>query len=744
MPFNLINHIKHKANGQPVANMWNSMMYQDNTGYHVAKIYCEHPVLSSLLVTFRAETHVNYKSQLRIPTSGNTVYSASSYGSQNLKAHDPRSATRVNIHRSGNRNQWSGSNRNATQGQSWRRNDIQPKPSRYQPQLGDTPTQDATHRRGMLQPDTSRASASPPHFMLPNNPHTSTAGVVNDARSFTTADDRMLASFAESRGAKRSDAGSSSSDREADKQAEDTRTEPSNHRGAFQGGRTSRMVHQRTPPRPVNSSWRGAGMNPRDGNEGHTNVQWQNDGRAAQVPVLNPVHGFHSAHKNAGDQLSLRTATMPIHLPSPVASSQHSGGGSSPQANEPHGQISQNLPGSFMSPQHNNFAQNYARPTSKFPHRTFHGRALVKSGGLMKHSHSMPAMDQKVTQRLSAQRLRAQAAAFEPESLGAQATRSPSIQDWVIETPSRTAFEIEPSSSSSSGQLPLINTIVAALEYSPDKYATNTQHLDMEQKLKWYKARVSMLEAEIKLAGSTADLVATLKWYRAKVDMLEVDIIAAHKEHEVARGDLAQPTDDHPPQSPTTPHNSAHWPKKASGSSVESALIAPLVDDNGKICRSVSKSRLEKRTHVGQKIRHRRGNISTEGFTGSFDARMNANVEGLLASPTRSGTYPIGLPAHTHAHPPQQRHSARLASGHLAAAQMDSCTEGQHQQVGEYCRDESPNITSPTSMTGEDDDVFSPRGRGYHNMQSPSTRDVSQVSNTGGIWLQGQGGYGYE
>ena len=55
MPFTLINHIKHKANGQPVANMWNSMMYHDNTGYHVAKIFCEHPVLSSVLVTFRAE-----------------------------------------------------------------------------------------------------------------------------------------------------------------------------------------------------------------------------------------------------------------------------------------------------------------------------------------------------------------------------------------------------------------------------------------------------------------------------------------------------------------------------------------------------------------------------------------------------------------------------------------------------------------------------------------------------------------
>lgn len=720
----MINHIKHKANGQPVANMWNSMMYHDNTGYHVAKIFCEHPVLSSLLVTFRAEMQSNYKTQLRTATSGNTSYSASSYSSQNRKTNDPRSATRVHIHRSGDRNQVSTVNRDAFQGQSWRRNDAPP-PPRFEPQVGNTPTQVATHRRGMLQHD-SRVSALPPQFSLASNSRAATAGAMHGSRSFTTADDRMLAEFAESRGAKRSDTGSSSSDREADQHANNARVGPSNnYRGNLQDGSGSRALQRRTPPPLATSNWRGADMSARRGY-----VQWQKDGRAAQVPVLtdnSPPGLVHSAYKNAGSQQPWRAAPMPYHLPSPAASSQPSKKCPSPSPSRLQGGLSQN--------------QNHIRPASK-PHRSFPGRItnpsvedqqyLFNPSSSMQHSQSMPAMVQEVTQRLSALQLRAQAGAFKPDDLGKGDKSPPSIQDWVIETPTRATFETEQSSSSQDKALLLPNKTVAAQEFSPDKLATNTRYLDMEQKLKWYKARIAMLEVEIDVSGSTPDTELVLKWNKARIDLLEVEMNAAHREHEVARGDLAQPTDDHPPESPKHAHLSADWPNRASGSSIESAMIEPVVGDDGKICRSVSKNRLDKFTHIGQKLRHRRGGLTfgSQEFSGSFDARLNANVEDLLASPTPSGRYPFPLPGHTHAHPPQGRTSTYPAHGHPAADHFDSCTEGKYQQPDDYFGNEAHDMNSSTSLAQGDDDVFlddSPRGRGHQNIQSPSSY--------GGVWL---------
>jgi len=752
VPFTLINHIKHKANDQPVANMWNSMMYHDNTGYHVAKIFCEHPVLSSVLVTFRAEMRSNYKTQLRIPTSGNTQFSASSFGSQNRKLNDPRSATRVHIHRSGDRNQWA--NRDAAQSQSWRRNDVPPPPPRYQPQIGNTPTQVATHRRGMLQND-SKVADLPPQFSLASNHHASSAGAMHSARSFTTADDRMLAEFAESREAKRSDTGSSSSDRKTDQQAKNIRAGSNNYSGGYQDGCASRSLQRRTPPPPVNSNWRSTDMSARRGF-----VQWQKDGRAAQVPVFTedspPGLGIHSAYKNAGDQQPWRSATMLFHLPSPVTSSQPSKEGSSPQANELRRQTKQNPPAPSPSPFHGGFGQDHVRPTSK-PHRTFPGRStprfvdsqqpLINPDNSVKHSHSMPVMVHQVTQRLSAQYLRAQAEASEPGTLGRAVKTSPSIQDWVIETPVRSAFEIEQSSSPSGNALSLVNMSAVVQEDSPEKLTAKTRHLDLEQKLKWHKARVDMLEVEIDMPGSNLKMEAVLKWQKAKVRMLQIDIIAAHKEHEVARGNLAQPTDDHPPQSPRHEHHSSEWPKRANGSSVESELIEPVVDENGKICRSASKNRLDKFTHIGQKLRHRRGTFTfaNQEFSGSFDARLNANVEDLLASPTSSGRYPIPLPGHTHAHPPQGRPSTGLAHGRPEATpgHIDSCTEGKYSQEHEYCGNEAHRLNS-ANLTGADDDVFiSSRGRGYLNRQSPSIRDPSQMSYNGGTWLGNKGESGY-
>jgi hypothetical protein len=346
-------------------------------------------------------------------------------------------------------------------------------------------------------------------------------------------------------------------------------------------------------------------------------------------------------------------------------------------------------------------------------------------------------MVHQVTQRLSAQHLRAQAEAFKPGTLEMKAKPSPSIQDWVIETPTRAAFETEQSSSSPDKALPLVNKT----EFSPDKLTTDTRHLDIEQKLKWYKARVAMLEVEIDVSGSTPDNELVLKWNKARVALLEVEINAAHKNHEVARGDLAQPTDDHPPESPKYAHLSADWPNRASSSTIESELIEPVVGDDGKICRSASKNRLGKFTHIGQKLRHRRGTFTfgSGEFSGSFHARLNANVEDLLASPTPSGRYPIPLPGHSHAHPPQGRASSGVAHGHPAAAadNIDSCTEGKYQELDDYFNNETFGINSSTSLAEEDGDVFvSSPGRGYQYTQSPSSY--------GGVSLEDKGGFGYQ
>jgi hypothetical protein len=132
--------------------------------------------------------------------------------------------------------------------------------------------------------------------------------------------------------------------------------------------------------------------------------------------------------------------------------------------------------------------------------------------------------------------------------------------------------------------------------------------------------------------------------------------------------------------------------------------------------------------------------FGSQEFSGSFDARLNANVEDLLASPTPSGRYPIPLPGgHTHAHPPQGRPSTGPAHGHPAADHIDSCTEGKYQQLDDYFGNEAHGMNPSTSLTQGDDDVFLddlPRGRGHQNMQSPSSY--------GGVWLNENDGHGYQ
>lgn len=761
MPFALINHIKHKANKQPVANMWNSMTYNDNTGYHVAKIYVEHPVLSSMLVTSRLDKEVDYKSRLRIATTGNTSYSASSYGSHNEKSHDPRSATRVSIHRSGNRNQWSGVSRDAMQGQPWRRNSVAPTPQRqiqfdrsitaamdssYTANMDSgiaaamnainiTPSAYTAQHHGLPQSNMAAAAATPPNFPLAEHPHPASRGFSNSsgtAPSFTTADDRMLAEYASSRAMKRNEA-----------------TPPTqnsgglnNAPGGFRDARASRtgQPSHNTAPAPVNTDLRGAGLGFPDSYQGSPhNVQWQKNGHAALVPIY-----FDSAVGNAMNggyrtqaQVPAQNGGYPAHLPTPATSTQPSKTGLSADGEALREQMSQGFRTPSQMLARNEVTQSHGRQVPRTSSRLMFGvnnsrddeDDVAKPGSPMKHSHSMPTMLHQPLHRLSAKHLNAHATSFRPQRVQDLGSRgSPDVQGWICETPSRDSFEVDLSSDSGIA-LTMSDIIGMEHEYSPNK-----DFMNIEQQIKWHEAKANMLEVELLMCRAGSEIAATksyrCKWHKAKVQQLEVEKDVIHQKHEAARGELAQPTIDHPPSSPGTPENSAHWPKKATTSSIESALIEPVTNENGKIVRSISKNREGKATHISQKasqraLRHARGHVRNGGFTGSFDARMNANVNELLASPTENKMFAGNHPFHTHGHPPQRSVSRRDHK------QYDSCNEEQYFASDSYQDDAESNIGSQFGADKDDNDVFSPRGRGYYSYPSESARDPSQVSHHG-------------
>ena len=732
VPFSLINHIKHKSNGQPVANMWNSMMYHDNTGYHVARIYCEHPVLSSVLVKIHTEVQVNYKSQLRIPTSGNTTYSASSFGSQNDKSHDPRSATKPHVYRSGNR----GLKSNASW---WRSDGIPPTPSR-QPGTNPTSTSFALYRHRMHQQNMTRAAQSPPPFALPN----SGSSGFNTAGSFTTADDRMIAEFAHSRDAKRLEANQKfpSGSQHVEAAVHDPfRVDRTPHNG------------QNRNSFAINPDRHGKGQDRRnDHSQSIHGAQWQGNRRVAPASTYSnnsgSVVGFDNAlgatgpYRHQGHQQPFyATNAMPPQPTSPVTSSYSSHHGSA-QSNEIRRQQSQGFglrsPPSYNSMQSRRGVRGHGHPVPQSNAHVaqnttlnpLHGRQqqVAKPGSPIKHSQSMPAMIADLTHRLSAQHLHPHNSEARTDNEAA-VPASPSIQDWVELTPTRGAVAKQ-----SPSRALTVKTSTNLAE-SPEKAVRSA---DIADRLKWHHAMASALEIEIKMAGanghSTSEKQDMLKYHNAKVVCYEVELAAAHREHQDACGELAKSTVNHPPTSQGTPNNSTLWPTWAHDSSVESDLITPVVDEHGKILRSVSKTRAGKATHVGHKIRHRRGNVGE--FTSSFDERMKATVQDLIRSPKRVSSYLASRPARTHGHPPQQRTAVRPAHG-----QHDSCTEGQQCNEDdryhyEYSHnDQTLDFASRVGAPEDDDEPFSPRGRGYQHAQS--VRDASQMSYNGGIKLGG-------
>lgn len=715
------------------------MMYHDNTGYHVARIYCEHPVLSSILVNYRTEMQVNYKSQYRIPTSGNSAYSASSYGSRNDKSHDPRSATRPQIYRSGDRNRRSNNNRHAMHTMPWRDNGIPPTPSHQSIHFVhggviNTPTPGARQRRGTLQPGIANVAYSPPPpFSLTNTPYNTPGHTSNNTTpSFTTEDDRMLAQFASSRDAKRSDPSRTPRDFYP---MGATTSDPFRDTRVVCGG--------------YNNAQSQAGIAFGGANDGYHiqsyNAQYHGNGGAINAPGSYGPPSAGLGITSGDDEMYAHSSQKPpysservSHLPSPATSS-HPSNVTSSRSSGTRGQQSPDFassapPGSHASEIRKGHGHGHPAPPSTpggsqsaFINASYSGQQHVgRPGSPIKHSQSMPVMVAQITHRLSAQHLRTHND-VKSEDVKPAVSGSPSLQNWVNMTPTQGSAA---DSKRSPDMTLTLRTSTDAFE-SPEKPVRSA---DLADKLKWHKAQAELLAIEIKMSQSSGfpiheEKTDLLKWHSAKVVCLEVEIAAAKKDHDSASSEVAHEMAKRPTPSTGTPHNSAEWPSWTTNSSEESRFVTPEVGKHGQIHRSSSRSREGKTTHIGQTIRHRRGDVSNGGFTGSFDARMNADIDNLISSPTRSNA---ALATRTHGHPPQR---APMRAAH---DQYDSCTEDQHCDNDDG--DDAFEFASQIGPVEEDDEVFSPRGRGYHNPQP--LRDVSQMSYNGGIELKD--GYGHK
>ncbi|KAK6439800.1 hypothetical protein LTR95_003977 [Oleoguttula sp. CCFEE 5521] len=96
VPFALLRHLTPKKDGQPVSNMWNSMVYEASEGREVMMIYVRHPRIASMLLYPPDSEPLPLPHRLGLDSqiySGRTIYSASSLNSRNdRRLQDPRSA----------------------------------------------------------------------------------------------------------------------------------------------------------------------------------------------------------------------------------------------------------------------------------------------------------------------------------------------------------------------------------------------------------------------------------------------------------------------------------------------------------------------------------------------------------------------------------------------------------------------------------------------------------------------------
>lgn len=763
------------------------MLYHDDTGYQVAKIYIEHPVLSTMLINFRTEMQHPYKGQLRIPSSGQTGYSASSYGSNNRKSNDPRSATRVSVYRSGNRRQGNAnanSRRHEIQSQPWRQNGLQ-NFLKITGQANDSsPTPVASHRQGISgsTSNPSQSAASPPRFQLANNTtREQTPSLAGSGTSFTTADERLLANFPGFQKARQAE--------EAKKVQQQREAGVPTGQGIQPGFSAARagppFRSQQQPALTINTNWRNLDGNTFGAYQSNAlSGPFQQQARVPLAPLAPRAPPFASqassgmsapfAHNHAHGvptMPSMPLLTNNTHLPSPATSSENPGNSFVSPTNDqsrppihgfstPIAQIPQNIGFGMGVVGQKDLTRSVPHPTGgskqgqiakPFQHQPDNS---VKRGSPIKHSQSMPLMIPPDAVESPVQRLRAQAAEYTPSHTPGNTKNrfasSPVVEDWVATTPTRGTFRSEQTPTKAQAVVPSSDA-----KFDEDRI---TRLLSKQEQHKYHEAQVQVLEVRIailrvelgtnalqqnKKDESRENLLAEIetqrKYHLGRKNILEVQLKTAEKEHDEARGELAQETVDNAPISPSEPINSSEFTRPSDG--FEEKIICPEYNETGKIIRSASKHGDDKPTHMSQVARHRRGGIydpNREGFTGSFDARVVANVEGILASPIRGNVQPVASQQHAN--------FCFLVGESITAPtpQYGSSNDDRYFDNGSSFDNDSTNdIESQISVTEHDDDVFSPRGRFcYRTQPVQDSRDVSQFSHHGGIGLHE--GYEYK
>lgn len=761
VPFKLINHIKHKTNGQPVANMWNSMLYHDNTGYHVARIYARHPVLSTLLATSPQHMQISYKAQLRIPGSDKSNYSASSYSSHNDKSYDPRSATQVSIRRIDDRGQWSGTDRRAIQDQPWRRNNTQTA-SRLSPHLSAnggnvSPTPAQKRAQGFSEPTSSPFNALPP-FKPMNNNYPAKSITTRPTGSFITADERMLANFPGFQGARKSNGDPSTQNRAA---GHKTARSPAMGGGvghiAARDGHGTRTVNPEAPlnyktdARHANDRAPGAKQSSAFG------VQWQADGRGAKVPIFIDTQlsglglSFNSSPSNS-DRSDQRPAAKQmagerIHYPSPATSFESEARSQAQGLPKPHGQ-------GFTTPSpptyHNRgpYQHQFARPGPQSSQsanfsgflkgsRDSHKRQN-RRGNPIKQSQSMPLMIPSKMAYPSSPALRIQTSGITP-SPARSSLSSSGIDGWAAPTPTHPSFAPNPAND----HIPL--SPILNNPYSPDKI---NRFLDLEEQYAYHQSNMYLLDYKI-YQQEIARGMKKDEYYETKLNrkfhcsiscLIEMQKKMSQKEHDEVRRELAEKAFAHSSDTSSRAGSVSSddpfaWPGQVSGSAFEKTIAPPKYDEHGDISRSAFMYHAGKPSNMTQVLRHRRGGVydtKKSSFTGSFDARIAASVDKLLESPTREDKQPSDLLLRRWDRPNQSLSNDFTENAPIAPPAYNGSSTVQGSDSDSF----SFKHMSPVSVTEEEDDVFAPRGRGYWNPNP--IRGVSQASFHGGIGLKNE------
>jgi hypothetical protein len=312
----------------------------------------------------------------------------------------------------------------------------------------------------------------------------------------------------------------------------------------------------------------------------------------------------------------------------------------------------------------------------------------------------------RLTHQFSAQNLNA-------HNTDAKVDRENAVSDWIENTPTRDNFALTKQSSSTKLTVETSAGPGQILEEAP-------RSAGLAEKVKWHQLMAENLEIEIKLVEASGQSASEkhyllLRHHGNRAAKYQIELATAHKDAQDASGGLAEPTANYPPTSPGTPYNSDDWPSKANGSSVESDMIAPEVDDRGQIQRSVSKNREGKATHISQKTPRHHGNV------GEFDEEVDsstrecatASAEAVLRSPKLINS------THTHGHPPQRAVMRPTYGQHNSCAE-DEQYNGEHRYHYENSYNAGTlNFASQAGVPEENNEVFSPRDRGYQYRPGP-------------------------